>query len=159
MTFRRVVRVLVFAILVALCMKSRLLLMPFIDREPYVRERNPDREWPRYPRFLAGVLAHTKPGDTIAIVAPAMRWDNGYSYAYYRASYLLAGREVLPLVDAKDERLVQNLHDARYIAAFGMLVNLPVDIVWQGEGGVLLRPKWQAGVPASNPVGSQVQQQ
>lgn len=152
MTFRRSLRVLSLSVIVALCVKSRLVLMPFVDRGPYTRELNgfPDRQWPLYPRFLEGVRAHTKPGDTIAIVTPAMVWDDGYSYAYYRASYFLAGREVLPLVSPENEKLTQNFRDARYIATFGMLVRVPADIVWQGEGGMLLRPNWRVGgVPSS----------
>jgi hypothetical protein len=102
---------------------------------------------PLYPRFLEGVRAHTKPGDTIAIIVPRMSWDNGYMYAYYRASYFLAGREVLPLLTETNQKLPQNFRAARYIAAYEMNLRMPAEIVWQGEGGTLLRPIWSA-VPA-----------
>jgi hypothetical protein len=139
--FRRALTILSLAALVAMCIDARLLQLPFIDRKPYARALIvfPDRQWLRYPRFLEGVRAHTKPGDTIAVVVPAMGWDDGYSYAYYRASYYLTGREVLPLVTPENERLPRNFRDARYIAAFGVTLRVPADVVWQGEGGALVR--------------------
>ena len=124
-----------------MCIETRLLQIPFVDRKPYMRAMAlyPDRRWPQYPRFLDGVRAHTKPGDTIAVVVPAMGWDDGYSYAYYRASYFLTGREVLPLVDPQNGRIPPNFRAARYIAAFGVTLRVPADVIWQGEGGALVR--------------------
>jgi hypothetical protein len=101
--------------------------------------RYPDRAWPDYPLFLQGVREHTRPGDTIAVIAPAMTWDGGYSYAYYRASYFLTGREVLPLVTPGNERLPQNFRAAKYIAVFGVSLRTPADVVWRGGSGALLR--------------------
>lgn len=120
---------------------SRLLELPFIDRAESVREmaRYPDRVWPDYPFFLEGVREHTKPGDTIAVIVPAMNWDGGYSYAYYRASYFLTGREVLPLVTPGNVRLQQNFLAAKYIAVFGVGLRVPADVVWRGGRGTLLR--------------------
>lgn len=99
-----------------------------------------DRLWPQYPRFLDGVRAHTSPGDRVAIVVPAMQWDRGYSYAYYRASYFLPGRIVLPLVDPQDHLHPENFHAATCVAAWRS--NFPQGrstLAWSGEGGVLLR--------------------
>jgi hypothetical protein len=140
-TLRRALIVIALAAIVAMCIDPRLLLMPFVDRAPYARalEGYPDRQWPLYPRFLEGVHAHTRPGDTIALIVPAMRWDNGYLYAYYRACYFLAGREVLPLVDPQNNKLQQNFRNARYVAVFGVTLRTPADVVWKGEGGRLLR--------------------
>jgi hypothetical protein len=120
---------------------SRLLQLPFIDRGPSARAmaRYPDRYWPDYRGFLEGVREHTKPGDTIAVIVPGMSWEGGYSYAYYRASYFLTGREVLPLVRPDDARLVQNLRDAKYVAVFGVGLRIPADVVWQNGRGALLR--------------------
>jgi len=102
--------------------------------------RYPDRgAWEAYPAFLEGVRAHTSPGDSIALVVPAMQWDNGYSYAYYRASYFLAGREVLPLVDRADVPQRANFARAKFVAAWGRRVQAPMlHTVWSGNGGVLL---------------------
>jgi hypothetical protein len=100
----------------------------------------PDRLWyPDYPAFLEEVRTHTRPGDTIAILVPSMRWEAGYSYAYYRASYVLAGREVLPLVQPDDSAVPQNLAGAKFVAAWHRNVQDPSRrVVWAGRGGALL---------------------
>jgi len=100
----------------------------------------PDRPWyPEFPAFLEEVRAHTQRGDTIALVVPAMLWDNNYSYAYYRASYYLTGREVLPLVRRDDSPIPENFARAKYIAAWRRGVrDATRHVVWAGRGGVLL---------------------
>jgi hypothetical protein len=140
LTVRRALTLLCLAAIVVLGVASRLLELPFIDRGWAARTmaRYPDR-WPDYPLFLEGVRAHTKPGDTIAVIVPAMTWDGGYSYAYYRASYFLTGREVLPLVTPGNVRLQQNFRAAKYIAVFGVGLRSPADVVWRGGRGALLR--------------------
>jgi len=141
LTLRRPLTLLCLAAIAVLGVASRLLKLPFIDRGEAVREmaRYPDRVWPDYPLFLEGVREHTKPGDTIAVIVPAMNWDGGYSYAYYRASYFLTGREVLPLVTPGNVRLQQNFRAAKYIAVFGVGLRVPADVVWRGGRGALLR--------------------
>jgi hypothetical protein len=126
---------------VVLAVASRLLELPFIDRAASARAMAtyPDRAWPDYPRFLQGVREHTQPGDTIAVIVPSMSWDGGYSYAYYRASYFLTGREVLPLVTPLDARLPQNFRVAKYVAVFGVGLRVPADVVWRSGRGALLR--------------------
>jgi hypothetical protein len=141
LTVRRILTILCLAAIVFLTVATRLLQLPFIDRTEAVRTlvRNPDRAWPDYPIFLEGVREHTSPGDSIAIIVPAMKWDGGYSYAYYRASYFLAGREVLPLITEQDARLMQNFRGAKYVAVFGVGLRTPADVVWRGSRGALLR--------------------
>jgi hypothetical protein len=141
LTPRRALTLLCLAAIVVLGVASRLLELPFIDRAEAVRAmaRYPDRVWPDYPLFLQGVREHTRPGDTIAVIVPAMTWDGGYSYAYYRASYFLTGREVLPLVTPDNTRLQQNFRAAKYIAVFGVGLRAPADVVWRGGRGALLR--------------------
>jgi hypothetical protein len=141
LTLHRALTLLCLAAIVVLAAGSRLLELPFIDRAEAVRTMawNPDRAWPDYPRFLEGVREHTKPGDTVALIVPAMGWKTGYSYAYYRASYFLTGREVLPVVTPDNARLPQNFRGAKYIAAFGVGLRTPADVVWRGNRGVLLR--------------------
>lgn len=141
MTVRRALTILCLAAIVALRVKTRLLILPFVDRAPLQRamEAYPDGQWPQYPRFLAEVRARTKPGDSIALVVPARNWEGGYSYAYYRASYFLAGREVLPVIDERSEPIPQNMRDARYVAVIGVSLRVPAEVIWQGEGGALLR--------------------
>jgi hypothetical protein len=140
-TFRRALYVVALAAIVATCIDLRMMQMPFVARDSKAEalDRNPDRLWPLYPQFLEGVYAHTRPGDTIALIVPQMRWEPEYVYAYFRACYFLAGREVLPLVDPQDRKLQQNFSDARYVAVFGVTFRGPAVVVWQGDGGMLLR--------------------
>jgi hypothetical protein len=140
-TVRRALTILCLAAIVVFSADARLLQMPFVNRQPFTRALAtlPDRLWPEYPRFLEGVRAHTRPGDAIAVVVPSMGWDSGYSYAFYRASYFLAGREVLPLVDRQSKRIPENFRAAQYVAAFGVRLRAPGQVVWAGEGGTLVK--------------------
>lgn len=100
----------------------------------------PDLHAREYPRFLAEVRARTKPGESIAILVPMRHWNDGYAYAYYRASYVLAGRRVMPLVAPDDRVLVENLSRADYAAAWNLDRPLPHHrVVWRGARGVLAR--------------------
>ena len=71
----------------------------------------PSGNWPEYSLFLEGVRQNTRPGDRIVIATLGMRNPETYLYAYYRANYLLAGREVLPLAP-------EYLATADYVAAW-----------------------------------------
>jgi hypothetical protein len=136
-------RILAFACLlaiVALRIERQLLQLPFTNRRMLSTILTPDGNWQQYPRFLQQVRAHTRNGDSVVIVVPILKWDDGYSYAYYRASYFLAGREVLPLVTADDRPHPENLRAAHYIAGWHMTRQPGLgEVVWEGEGGVLLR--------------------
>ena len=139
---RQILAAICLLALVLLRVEPRLIRIPFGGREQLARgfAGYADRLWPQFPRFLQGVSAHTAPGDRIAIVVPSMQWDRGYSYAYYRASYLLPGRIVLPLVDAQDHLHPENFQAATYVAAWRS--SMPQGrnrVAWSGEGGVLLR--------------------
>ena len=98
-----------------------------------------DGGWFQYPLFLEGIREHTRDGDTIAIIVPWRKWDDGYSYAYYRASYFLAGRIVLPLVTEDDRVHPENFRAAQYVAAWHIRRVGGGRVVWAGEGGVLLQ--------------------
>jgi hypothetical protein len=141
LNLRRVLTAICLAAIVVTGVAARLFQLPFIDRGPSQRAmaRFPDRVWPDYPLFLEGVRAHTKPGDTIAIIVPTMTWDGGYLYGYYRACYFLTGREVLPLMRPDNTRLPQNFRGAKYIAVFGVGLRAPADVVWRSGRGALLR--------------------
>jgi hypothetical protein len=60
-------------------------------------ERRPLREWtdptpPELQAFLQTVRAESRPGETVALVfGPPY---DGFSYAYWRANYVLSGRTV-----------------------------------------------------------------
>jgi hypothetical protein len=138
---QRILALLVLAGLIASRIEPRLLGVP-LRRAYFARAYGAfaDRLWPQYPQFLAGVRAHTQPGDSIAIVVPTLEWDSGYSYAYYRASYLLTGREVLPLADRENHLQLLNFRQAKYIAVWNTAMpQAHFTTVWRGAGGVLLR--------------------
>ena len=100
----------------------------------------PDRDTPSYPVFLRAVAAATPPGARIAIFVPMRHWDGGYSYAYYRAGYLLAGREVLPLVWRDDRVLPENAARAEYIASWHREITPPgFKVVLRVAEGELLK--------------------
>jgi hypothetical protein len=138
---RSVLALLCFLAVVASRTEPRVLSLPFIDREPIERAfaSFADNAAPDYPRFLAEVRQRTRPGDTVAIVFPNAHWDDGYSYAYYRASYFLTGREVLPIVAPHDLTLPQNFERAQFVASWRTTVpRAGRHVIWAGHGGVLL---------------------
>jgi hypothetical protein len=121
--------------------ETRLIQIPFIDRQPMQQyfAHVTDRGWEEYIEFLHGVRAHTVKGDSIAIVVPERHWENGYSYAYYRASYMLAGRRVIPLVSPDDRMAMENLRQALYLAEWRRDLGVNQQVVWSGAGGKLAR--------------------
>jgi len=138
-------RILAAAGLVALVVAGidwQYLALPFVDRSGLAElaRREADRQgYPHYPRFLEAVRARTRSGQSIAIVAPPMRWSSGYDYAYYRASYFLAGRTVLPVIDRHDRAHAENLQAADFIAVWEQPFPLAGHrVAWRGEGGILL---------------------
>lgn len=96
----------------------------------------PNGSWPQYPLFLEGVHAHTQRGDRIGIAVPGMRSAETYLYAFYRAGYLLADREVLPIFYGEKFR-ADTLAKADYVAAWQTAAP-PGRVVWAGSGGVLV---------------------
>jgi hypothetical protein len=128
--------------LVGTRLERGLLELPFADQRP-IREyfaQVPDLLWQGYPEFLQGVRERTRPGDSIAILVPARHWNEGYAYAYYRASYFLAGRRVIPLVMPDDRDAPENLGMADYLATWRK--EIPTGghaVIWRGSGGMLVR--------------------
>ena len=139
---RRVLSIVAFAAIVVAGIDPYLLRVPFYDRAALAMafDRYADRSWQQYAQFLRDVREQTQPGQRIAVLVPATTWDSGYSYAYYRASYFLAGREVLPLFDDADRAHPENLSRADLVAAWRARVP-PTHrkLVWRGDGGVLVR--------------------
>jgi hypothetical protein len=91
--------------------------------------------------FLKGVDAHTPPHARIALWFPFRQWEGGYGYGYYRASYLLPGKQVVPLLALHDDRpQLTNLGQADYLASYGELMVPPgFEHVWHDEHGALLK--------------------
>lgn len=142
--WRRILALVALLAILALRLDRQLVRLPFMDRALLsdAFARRPDRLWPQFPRFIAGVRERTQSGDSIAIITPTHDWDEGYSYAYYRASYLLAGREVLPVAMQDRRPRPENLKRAKYVAVWGRGKPAgPGNVVWQGEGGFLLRQR------------------
>jgi hypothetical protein len=141
-SWRRVLALIAVIVILALRVEPRYIQLPFLDRKPIAKafEVRPDRLWPDYPRFLEGVRARTRNGDAIALIVPTLDWENGYSYAYYRASYFLAGREVLPVADSDGRLHPENFQRAMYAAVWGREIPAGrATVVWRGHGGALLR--------------------
>jgi hypothetical protein len=140
--FRRTLMIAALAAIVLSCIDVNLLRVLLYDRAALAPrfERYADRQWLQYAQFLRGVRAHTRAGERVAVIVPTLDWDNGYSYAYYRASYFLAGREVVPLADEMKRVHPENLQRADVVAAWrAPLPTTHRRLVWQGDGGVLVR--------------------
>jgi len=137
---RRALSLAAFAAIVVASIDPILLRFPFYRRAALapVFERYADRMWLPYAAFLRGVREHTTNGQTIAVLVPTLDWDRGYSYAYYRASYFLAGREVLPLADEARRVHPENLQRAQFVASWRAAIPRGT-VVWSGDGGVLVR--------------------
>ncbi len=142
MTPRRAVSM-IAAVLIALGAFQAFYLQIFIiDRSALgaTLTELPYRRLPGLRRFLLEVRARTSPGDVVAIDAGLPSWERGYEYCYGRATYLLAGRLVLPLRDRVDRRLSENLAQATHVASYRSQVLPPgFSPVWRSADGVLLR--------------------
>jgi hypothetical protein len=139
---RRILGIVAVVTLLALLVEPRYIQLPFLDRKPIAAAFTirPDRLWPEFPKFLEEVRARTQNGDAIALIVPTLDWENGYSYAYYRASYFLAGREVLPVADSAGRLHPENFRAAKYAAVWGREIPAGrATVVWRGHGGTLLR--------------------
>lgn len=98
------------------------------------------RQIPGLRGLLLEVERRTPPGAKILLVLPHRPWQNGYGYGFRRAQYLLAGREVLPLID-HDSGAVDpaGLVRAEYVVCWrGCQVPPAFHVVWRGADGMLL---------------------
>ena len=93
---------------------------------------------PQYELFLREVARRTAPGQAIAILVPDRGWARDYAYRYYRASYVLAGRRVVPLLSPDDRVHLDRIRHADLIAAWD--VEAPDhELLWRAHGGALYR--------------------
>lgn len=139
MSPRRVLAIAAFASLLATTIQPELFRVAAGDRAAEARAVDTERAWPGYGAFLDGVREHSRPGDRIALAFPATRWDRQYDQAYYRASYVLAGREVLPLMDRDNRPLRQNVREADLVAVYRGTMR-GAQVVWAAQSGSLVRP-------------------
>lgn len=137
---RRTAARLLFVALVACGIDPSLLRLLVIDRGALAHRfaALPDAPWSGSSRFLAGVRAHTRPGDTLALAIPDRSWDGGYAHAYYRASYVLTGREVLPLLFDDSRPRPENLARADYVVLWGPPAPPGAPVVWRDGRGSLV---------------------
>ena len=101
----------------------------------------PFRRIPGLRQMLLAVEVRTKPGDRVLIWTPHRPWQGGYGYAFRRAQHVLAGREVIPLMDRQrdvvDER---NIDRATFIACWPECPPMAgFDTIWRSKDGMLLR--------------------
>ncbi|MGA7615483.1 MAG: hypothetical protein WBX15_09905 [Thermoanaerobaculia bacterium] len=89
----------------------------FRDRRPFAAMLTalPFRRMPGFVSFMASVRTRTRETDRIAIAPTAPRWESGYDYVIWRANYLLAPRQLVPLLDYRNELAWSNLKYADYL--------------------------------------------
>lgn len=140
MQHARVLRLLILLALAAASVRPFILQMYGVNRAALgaYYARLFDRGTTEYPKFLSSVAQATPPGSSVAIFVPMRRWDDGYSYAYYRASYFLAGRRVLPVVWRDDRLLPDNVRSADYVASWNLaLEGRDLRSILRAHGGTL----------------------
>jgi len=117
--WRVVAGALLFAALVGFGLKPFYVTFLSADRDGWGRhlDQFPDRRAPGYVELLRAAADRIPAGSRVAIVFPTLEWSRGYSYAYFRAEYLLAGRVVVPLSwfdRPRPERIVE----AEYVVVY-----------------------------------------
>jgi hypothetical protein len=95
---------------------------------------------PGFAAFLEGVRAHTQRDETIALVVAAPD-PATYGYGFIRASYLLAGRTVIPIEMEDGKFRSEAVRRAKYLAVFRLRYAGRGQIVWQGRDGVLVKQR------------------
>ena len=82
----------------------------------------------------------TPRGAKIAIALPFQAWEGGYGYGYYRASFLMPGKQVVPLlVPNRDAPQPENLRLADYVVIWKG--SFPIDgftPLWTTSDGTLM---------------------
>ena len=100
----------------------------------------PYRRIPGLQELLVATAARTPMGSRVLIATPHRPWDGGYGYAYRRAQFVLAGREVIPLLDPKTEQpSPENVRRAEYIACWRECPQGRFEVLWRGRDAQLLR--------------------
>jgi hypothetical protein len=101
----------------------------------------PYRRVPGLRQMLIAVEERTSPGDRVLLWTPHRPWQGGYGYAFRRAQYVLAGREVIPLLDRTRGTVEeQNIARATYIACWRACPPMPgFRAIWSSTDGTLLR--------------------
>ena len=116
---RLAIAALLLAALVGFGLKPFYVRFFVADRAGWARflEAFPDRRAPGYLELLRSAGERIPPGARVAIVFPTLDWSGGYSYAYFRAQYVLAGRVVVPL-SWVDRARPERIEDAEYAVVY-----------------------------------------
>lgn len=119
LSWRVVAAVLLFAALVGVGLRPYYARFLLSGREQWGRylEEFPDRRAPGYAELLRAADGLIPSGARVAVVFPTLDWPRGYSYAYYRAQYLLAGRVVVPL-SWFDRPRPERIAEAEYVVVY-----------------------------------------
>jgi hypothetical protein len=101
----------------------------------------PYRKVPGLRRVLVEVDRRTPRGARVLLATPHRPGEGGYRYAYARAQFLLAGRELVPLLEPFTEnRIPLQLESVDYIACWhDCATPQGFEIIWKNNDGVLLR--------------------
>src|SRR5438128_8708005 len=142
--FRRRVAIVFFAATAVVAANPTLIRFPFSDRARLAQSldavTDPRGYYPEYRLFLRDVRDATKSGDTIAIVVPFKSWDEGYAHPFLRASYLLAGRQIIPIIPPARVAVEGPLPRPQYAAVWGVEGDrVAGDVVFERHRGRLMR--------------------
>ncbi|HJQ41262.1 MAG TPA: hypothetical protein VKB93_29330 [Thermoanaerobaculia bacterium] len=101
----------------------------------------PYRKVPGLRRMLVEVDRRTPKGARVLLATPHRAGEGGYRYAYARAQFLLAGRQLVPLLEPFTEKRVPlQLQSVDYIACWHECATPNgFQIIWKSDDGVLLR--------------------
>jgi hypothetical protein len=113
----------------------------FVDRQAMSRQlaELPYHLVPGFRDLMLEVRDRVPEGSNVALVTPFRDWPR-YGYCFHRARYLLAGRQVVPLVAPSGEVELSNLGKAQYVVAYNSALDSQVfEEVFRSRYGVLLR--------------------
>jgi len=101
----------------------------------------PYRKLTGFRRFLMQVDRTTPHGARIAICLPFKGWESGYGYGYYRASFLLPGKQVVPLLRlGADVPAPGNVAVADFVACWHEVPRIDgFEVLWRSGEGVLMK--------------------
>lgn len=99
----------------------------------------PDRRAPGYRHLLLEADRVVPAGSRVAVLFPTLEWGRGYSYAYYRAQYFLAGRILIPLAWTDGPRTAR-LSEAEYVVVYQSAIPRGGwEIVFSNSDGLIAR--------------------
>ena len=128
---------------------STMIAVSFFKRNP-AGFYTPDFVFDNYARFLSAFfgtvlgfslfLAVAVAVVCVAIAFPSYDWNRHYARTFYRSSYLLAGRRVVPLADRDGSLHFERLREVDFVAAWNTAVPAEgLQEILRSHRGVLYR--------------------